>query len=97
MIDEAAARAGRSISGEHFGMSIGYARVPIDPGTAQRDDARRPRSVDLTPVGLSALRERFGGASWPSGSPSSSCVRSPHRRPGTPLEALAGAVGDLQT
>src|SRR5258705_9318707 len=35
LIDEAAAKAGRSISGEHFGMSIGYAREPIDPATAR--------------------------------------------------------------
>ena len=28
--EEAAARAGRSISGEHFGVSIGYASAPID-------------------------------------------------------------------
>ncbi|MGH2670193.1 MAG: TIGR03854 family LLM class F420-dependent oxidoreductase, partial [bacterium] len=30
-IEEAAARAGRSISSEHFGLSVGYARAPIDP------------------------------------------------------------------
>jgi hypothetical protein len=59
VIDEAAARAGRSISTEHFGMSIGYAREPIDPATARTMAARRPRSVELTPVGLPALRERI--------------------------------------
>src|SRR5207247_1176173 len=31
VIEAAAAKAGRSISSEHFGMSIGYARAPIDP------------------------------------------------------------------
>src|SRR5215475_1788921 len=30
VIEEAAARAGRAISPEHFGVSIGYARTPID-------------------------------------------------------------------
>src|SRR5262249_57823282 len=56
VIEEAAAKAGRSISSEHFGMSIGYARVPIDPATARVMTARRPRSVELTPVGLPAVR-----------------------------------------
>src|ERR671936_1099169 len=62
VIDEAAARAGRSISREHFGVSIGYAREPIDPATARVMATRRPRSVELTPVGLPAVRallERF--------------------------------------
>src|SRR5258705_7521518 len=35
VIEEAAAKAGRSISSEHFGVSIGYARAPIDPATAR--------------------------------------------------------------
>src|SRR5688500_8845372 len=34
VIDGAAARAGRSISREHFGVSIGYASVPLDAATA---------------------------------------------------------------
>src|SRR3981189_3091928 len=50
VIDEAAAKAGRSISGEHFGMSIGYARELIDPATARMMTARRPRALELTPV-----------------------------------------------
>ncbi|HET6367527.1 MAG TPA: LLM class flavin-dependent oxidoreductase, partial [Pseudomonadales bacterium] len=41
VIEEAAAKAGRSISGEHFGMSIGYASKPIDPATARVMAARR--------------------------------------------------------
>src|SRR3989442_13732421 len=45
VIDEAAAKAGRSISREHFGMSIGYATAPIDPATAALITARRPRSA----------------------------------------------------
>jgi len=97
VIEEAAAKAGRSISGEHFGMSIGYARVPIDPATARVMAARRPRSLELTPVGLPALRqliERFTGVGF------SKFVVRPVVPPASwraELEALAGAVGDLQT
>ena len=97
VIEEAAARAGRSISSEHFGMSIGYARVPIDPSTARVMAARRPRSLELTPVGLPALRqliERFIGVGF------SKFVVRPVVPPASwraELEALAGTVGDLQT
>src|SRR5262249_6007184 len=56
VIEDAAARAGRSISSEHFGMSIGYASAPIDPATARAMSARRPRALELTPVGWPALR-----------------------------------------
>src|SRR2546425_4053835 len=97
VIDEAAAKAGRSISREHFGMSIGYATAPIDPATARTMTARRPRSVELTPVGLPALRERlerFIDVGF------SKFVLRPIAAPSSwraELEALAGAVGDLQT
>src|SRR6266536_1412292 len=97
MIEEAAARAGRSISREHFGMSIGYAREPIDPATARTMVARRPRALELTPVGLPALRqllERFLAVGF------SKFVLRPVVPPKswrTELEALSGAVGDLQT
>jgi probable F420-dependent oxidoreductase len=97
VIDEAAARAGRSISSEHFGMSIGYAREPIDPATARAMTARRPRSVELTPVGLPALRERverFIDAGF------SKFVVRPISAPASwrgEIEALSTAVGDLQT
>ena len=97
VIDEAAARAGRTISAEHFGMSIGYARVPIDPATARTMTARRPRSVELTPVGLPALRrliERFIEVGF------SKFVVRPLSAPPSwraELEALASSVGDLQT
>ena len=96
-IEDAAARAGRTISGEHFGMSIGYARVPIDPDTAKVMTARRPRAVELTPVGLPALRERiqrFVDVGF------SKFVVRPLTAPPSwraELEDLAGAVGDLQT
>jgi probable F420-dependent oxidoreductase len=97
VIEEAAARAGRSISSEHFGVSIGYARAPIDPDTARVMTSRRPRSVELTPVGLRALRaliEHFIAVGF------SKFVVRPVAAPTSwraELEALAGAVGDLQT
>jgi probable F420-dependent oxidoreductase len=97
VIEEVAAKAGRSISSEHFGMSIGYARTPIDPAMARTMTARRPRSVELTPVGLPALRqtiERFIAVGF------SKFVVRPIVAPASwraELEALAAAVGDLQT
>jgi probable F420-dependent oxidoreductase len=97
VIEAAAAKAGRSISGEHFGMSIGYARAPIDPATARVMAARRPRALELTPVGLPALRqliERFVAVGF------SKFVVRPVVPPASwraELEALAGAIGDLQT
>jgi probable F420-dependent oxidoreductase len=97
VIEEAAAKAGRSISGEHFGMSLGYAREAIDPATARTMAARRPRAFELTPVGLPALRERiesFIAVGF------SKFVLRPVKAPASwreELEALATAVGDLQT
>ena len=97
VIEEAAAKAGRSISGEHFGMSIGYATQPIDEATARRLNARSPRAVELTPVGLPALREkieRFIDVGF------SKFVVRPIASPPSwraELETLAAAVGDLQT
>jgi probable F420-dependent oxidoreductase len=97
VIEEAAAKAGRSISPEHFGMSIGYARTAIDPATAKVMAARRPRSVELTPVGLPALRERierFIDVGF------SKFVVRPLAAPASwraELEDLAAAVGNLQT
>ena len=97
VIEEAAAKAGRSISAEHFGMSLGYAREPIDPATAKTMAARRPRALELTPVGLPALRaviERFLAVGF------SKFVLRPVKPPTSwraELEALSTAVGDLQT
>src|SRR5713101_6225912 len=97
VIEEAAARAGRSISSEHFGVSIGYAGAPIDPATARMMVARRPRALELTPVGLPALRklvEQFIAVGF------SKFVLRPVVAPTSwraELEALATAVGDLQT
>src|SRR2546426_6339989 len=97
VIEEAAAKAGRSISSEHFGMSIGYTATPIDPATARPMTARRPRSVGRTPVGLPALRklvEQFIAVGF------SKFVLRPVVAPTSwraQLEALATAVGELQT
>lgn len=97
VIEEAAAKAGRSISGEHFGLSIGYATAPLDPGTARTLAARRPRALELVPIGLPALRaliERFLAVGF------SKFVVRPLVAPASwraELEALAAAVGDLQT
>jgi probable F420-dependent oxidoreductase len=97
VIEDAAARAGRSISSEHFGVSIGYAVKPIDPATARTMAARRPRSLELTPVGLPALRkliESFIAVGF-----SKFVVRpiAPAASWRAELEALSAAVGDLQT
>ena len=97
VIEEAAAKAERSISPEHFGVSIGYARAPIDPATARVMAARRPRSLELTPVGLPAVRqliERFIAVGF------SKFVLRPVVPPASwreELQTLAAAVGDLQT
>jgi alkanesulfonate monooxygenase SsuD/methylene tetrahydromethanopterin reductase-like flavin-dependent oxidoreductase (luciferase family) len=97
VIEGAAARAERSISPEHFGASIGYATVPIEPATARLMQTRRPRSLELTPVGLPALRhliERFLAVGF------SKFVVRPVVAPASwraELETLAAAVGDLQT
>ena len=97
VIDEAAARAGRSISREHFGVSIGYATAPLDSATARTMAARRPRALELTPIGYPALRtllERFIAVGF------SKFVLRPVVAPGSwrkELEALAATVGDLQT
>ena len=97
VIEDAAARVGRKISSEHFGVSIGYASRPLDAETARVMAARRPRSVELTPVGWPALRERierFIAVGF------SKFVVRPLVPPASwraELEALAAAVGDLQT
>ena len=78
-------------------MSIGYASKPIDPATARVMAARRPRALELTPVGLPALRqliERFLDVGF------SKFVVRPVAPPSSwraELEALSAAVGNLQT
>jgi probable F420-dependent oxidoreductase len=101
-IDRVAAEYGRTISPEHFGVSLAYAPEGTDLGTlASSPLARRARSrplEDIIPVGLTGLRttiERFVDVGF------SKFVVRPMAAPadGWPaeLERLAGAVGALQT
>ena len=98
-IEGAAAAAGRRIDPEHYGVSIGYSRVPL-PAWAQEAVARRARrddALELVPQDLDALRrqvESFVEVGF------SKFVVRPLARPGSwrgELEALADAVLDLQT
>lgn len=99
VIEEVADRAGRTISPEHFGVSIGYATEPPAPALLAALAQRRGRRAveGLVPVGLPALRlqlERFIDVGF------SKFVVRPLAAPARwrpELEALAGAVGDLQT
>ncbi|HEY6428104.1 MAG TPA: LLM class flavin-dependent oxidoreductase [Acidimicrobiales bacterium] len=101
VIEEVAAGYDRTISPEHFGVSLGYAPEGTDIGTlASSPLARRARGRPLeriVPVGLEGLRamlERFLEVGF-----SKFIVRPlappPDWRP--ELERLAGAVGGLQT
>ena len=99
VIDETAARAGRTISPEHFGVSIGYARAPLSDqavaAIAARSRGRDPRS--LVPVGLDGLRDhlkRFIDIGF------SKFVVRPLAPPASwreELHELSSAVLDLQT
>jgi probable F420-dependent oxidoreductase len=101
-IDRVAAEHGRTISPEHFGVSLAYAPEGTDLGTlASSPLARRARGrplEDIIPVGLTGLRttiERFLDVGF------SKFVVRPMAGPddGWPaeLERLAGTVGALQT
>jgi probable F420-dependent oxidoreductase len=99
VIDAAAEEAGRTISPEHFGVSIGYARRALDPetieGIARRANGRPVR--DLVPVGPAQLREcleAFIEVGF------SKFVLRPLVAPASwpdELDQLARDVGDLQT
>ena len=96
-----AAEHGRSISPEHFGVSLFYAPEGTDVAAlASSPLARRARGRPLeqiVPVGLGGLRamiERFLAAGF------SKFIVRPMGPPGEwrdELERLAGAVGGLQT
>ncbi len=101
VIDDVAARHGRSISPEHFGVSLAYTPEGTDLSTlASSPLARRARGRPLeqiVPVGLAGLRamlERFIGVGF-----SKFIVRPLAPPPAwkAELERLAGAVGSLQT
>jgi probable F420-dependent oxidoreductase len=99
VIDEAAASAGREISREHFGVSLAYAPGPLDDKlVAALGRARKgvdPKEV--VPTGLDGLK-RFLEAFLEVGF-SKFVVRplAPPESWRAEFEALAGAVGDLQT
>jgi probable F420-dependent oxidoreductase len=99
VIDEAADAAGRAISPEHFGVSLAYAPGPLDPALLAALGRAR-KGVDpatVVPAGLGALRD-FLEAFLEVGF--SKFVVRPLARPDAwrgELEALADAVGDLQT
>jgi probable F420-dependent oxidoreductase len=99
VIDEAAERAGRTISPEHFGVSIAYAAAPLEPNVVRALSAAR-KGVDpeqVVPVGIGGLRamlERFIEVGF------SKFVVRPLGEPQswrTELELLARGVLDLQT
>jgi probable F420-dependent oxidoreductase len=99
VIDQAAEEAGRQISPEHFGVSVGYAHQPLDDRTAAALAARaKGRDVtELVPVGLPALRRLLEG--YLDVGFSKFVVRplAPPARWRDELELLADGVGDLQT
>lgn len=101
-IDEIASEAGRTISPEHFGVSIGYARRPLS-AQMKRGLSSLRRGVDpeqVVPVGIDGLRallEQFLEVGF-----SKFVVRpvEPVDGPGamrSELAALAEGVLDLQT
>jgi probable F420-dependent oxidoreductase len=100
-IDDAAREAGRTVDPEHFGMSIGYAREPLDDRQLAALAARvRRRGVDpraLVPVGYPALRQTL--QSFIAAGMSKFVVRPMAVRESwkDELTGLAEAVGDLQT
>jgi alkanesulfonate monooxygenase SsuD/methylene tetrahydromethanopterin reductase-like flavin-dependent oxidoreductase (luciferase family) len=101
VIDRVAAEHGRTISPEHFGVSLAYAPEGTDVSAlATSPLARRARGRPLEqiiPVGLTGLRamlEQFLEVGF------SKFIVRPMAPPGewrSELELLAGAVGDLQT
>jgi len=101
VIDEAAAAHGRTISPEHFGISVAYAPDGTDYASeAVSALARRAKGrplAQLLPVGLDALRallESFIDVGF------SKFIVRPMASPGDwyrELEVLAAGVGDLQT
>ena len=100
-IEEHAASAGRVVDPEHFGATVVYLDGPAPAGLADRLQARRrglgPAPLpDLVPEGLPALRdllERFVESGISKFVVRPLVPAGPGR---AELEALAGAVGDLQ-
>jgi hypothetical protein len=99
VIDAAATAAGRVISPEHFGVSIGYSRQPLSATERERFGALAGGADldQLIPVGLDGVRrllEDFIAVGF------SKFVLRPMAAPASwhdELADLAGAVLDLQT
>lgn len=98
IIEEAADRAGREIDPGHFGVSVGYARTPLDNaavrGLSTRGGRSRPELVPVGREGLRACIESFVGVGF------SKFVARPVQAPSSwsdELGWLAESVGDLQT
>jgi probable F420-dependent oxidoreductase len=99
VIDDVAAEAGRSISPEHFGVSLAYATEPLSPKVLRSlGSARRGVDpADVVPVGIAGLRamlEEFLAVGF------SKFVVRPLAEPASwrgELESLAEGVLDLQT
>lgn len=99
MVDAAAASVGRSISPEHFGVSLAYSRgsLSAEASNALSARSRGRRPEELVPAGIEGLRgllERFIEVGF-----SKFVVRPVEPPPSWPdeLEAIAAGVGDLQT
>ncbi|MGH9206378.1 MAG: LLM class flavin-dependent oxidoreductase [Acidimicrobiales bacterium] len=99
VVEDAAHRAGRSISPEHFGVSVAYSKEPLSSQVASAI-ASRSRGNDpseVVPVGMDRLRqllERFLEAGF------SKFVVRPMTSPVSwraELEELAKTIGWLQT
>ena len=97
--DPASAAVGRAISPEHYGVSVGYVLSPLGGAAAAALRGRR-RGVDveaLVPVGWAATRELL--QRYLAGGFSKFVLRPlvPPADWSAELDALAAAVGDLQT
>jgi probable F420-dependent oxidoreductase len=98
VIEEAADKAGREIDPGHFGVSVGYARAPLDDAAVRSLAPRGRRSrPELIPVGRDGLRaciESFVGVGF------TKFVARPVQAPSSwsdELGWLAANAGDLQT
>ena len=98
-IQEAAARAGREVDPEHFGMSIPYVRVSPPPELLAPLAARRPDvdPLSFVPVGRTGLRDFIG--SYVEAGLSKFVVRplAPVASWAEEAAWLADAILDLQT
>jgi alkanesulfonate monooxygenase SsuD/methylene tetrahydromethanopterin reductase-like flavin-dependent oxidoreductase (luciferase family) len=63
VIDAAAADAGRTVDGGHFGVNVSWVDGAIDDEVATAIKARRPDldPADVVGIGTSGLRERIEG------------------------------------